>query len=152
MLRNFTVQEQMFYEASPSILMLEDRAIFNRFATDIRPIQPNIIILDCLQKCYGGDENSKEEMLEWILHVEELQNEHDCSVVVIHHANRNILSTSAMDRSRGTTLLPGWADTVIHMVRQPTGVQLQFGKVRQSGRELHNLNIDFHDYIWTVRV
>ena len=151
MVGNFTLQSQMYYEASPSILMLEDRAIFNRFAEDIRPIQPQVIILDCLQKCYGGDENSKEEMLVFVLHLEELMREHRTSVVIVHHSNRNLLSTSPMDRSRGTTLIPGWVDTVVHMVKQPSGIQLQFGKVRQAIRELRNLNIQFENYLWTRR-
>ncbi len=151
MIGNFTLEEQMFYEASPNLLMLEDRAVFDRFAEDIRPIHPQVIILDCLQKCYGGNENSKEEMLVFVQHIEELMIEHQASVIIIHHENRNILSTSPMDRSRGTTLIPGWVDTVIHMTKQPSGLQLQFGKTRQATREIHNVNIQFDNYNWTRR-
>lgn len=151
MTKYFTVQDQMLYVASPSILMLEDDSVFKKFADDIKGIAPQVLILDCLQKCYGGDENSKQEMLIWILHIEALMKEFGCSVIVVHHTNKNILSNSLLDKSRGTSLLPGWADSVVNMVKQPSGVQLQYGKLRQTTRQLVNTNIMFDNFLWKVR-
>ncbi len=147
----FTTQEQMLYEASPSILYLDDRETFDRFAADIRPIQPKVIILDCLSGCFGGDENSSREMSGFIRNINELKSEHQAAVVIVHHSNKNLLAVSAMDRARGHTKLTGWVDSIIYMVNQPSGTQLQFGKTRNSAHELRNLNIRFHDYNWTVR-
>jgi len=148
MSRNFTLEPQMLYEASPSIIPLEERGVFDRFAADVRPIQPNIIILDCLSGCFTGDENSSREMSSWIMNISELKAEHHAAVVIVHHSNKNLLAISAMDRSRGHTKLPGWVDTVIYMVNQPSGVQLQFSKTRLSRREIRSLNIRFQDYNW----
>ena len=149
--RNFALEPQMLYEASPSITPLDERAIFDRFAADVRPIQPNVIILDCLSGCFGGDENNSREMSTFIRHISELKAEHLASVVIVHHSNKNILAVSAMDRSRGHTKLPGWVDTVIYMVKQPSGVQLQFSKTRLSRRELRSINIQFQDHVWSLR-
>ncbi len=147
----FNVQPQMLYETSPSLLYLEDRVVFERFAEDIRPIQPKVIILDCLSACFGGDENSSREMSGFIRNMTELKDEHQASIILVHHSNKNILAISSMDRARGHTKLTGWVDTVVYMVTQPSGVQLQFGKTRQSLRQLHSMNINFQDYNWTLR-
>jgi len=147
----YTLPPQMLFESSPNTLYLEIRENFNRFMEDIRPIAPEVVILDCLQGCYGSDENSTQEMSVFLGHMAELKAEFHCSLVIVHHSNKNLFVGSSMDRSRGTTKLPGWVDTVVYMVKQPSGtVQLQFSKTRQSRRELRNMNINFHDYIWEV--
>ncbi len=147
----FTLQPQMLYEYSPDNTPLENRAIFERFASDIRPIQPKVIILDCIQGCYGGDENDMEQASIWISNVREIQREHEASVIAIHHSNKNIIATS-MGRARGTTRFTAWVDTVIYMAEQPSGIQLQFEKYRLSMRPtIPSLNIKFEDYLWLPR-
>lgn len=147
----FQLQPQMFYEDSPGNISLDNREIFDRFAAKIRPIQPQVIILDCLQGCYGGDENDMERAGMWIRNINELQQEHGASIVVVQHSNKSILSTG-MGRVRGSTRFTAWVDTVVHMAEQPTGIQLQFEKYRLSMiPELHNLNIEFVNYVWRQR-
>ncbi len=148
---HFALQENMLFEASPSITYLEERENFDRFAADIRPIHPQVMILDCLQACYGGEENNTREMSVFIMNMAELMTEHDASLVLVHHSNKNLLAANSMDRSRGTTKLPGWVDSVVYMVNQPGGIQLQFAKTRQATRELPNINIAFNNFVWTVR-
>lgn len=151
MSQRFSLPQNMFFEASPSLLFLEEREIFERFAADVRPIQPKLIILDCLSACFGGDENNSREMSGFIKNIVELKDEHEASVIIVHHSNKNPLAVSSIDRVRGHTRLPGWVDTVVYMVEQPSGIQLQFSKARQSLRVLHPMNIQFQDYLWTRR-
>ncbi len=150
MSRNFTLQSQMLYETSPMLMFLEEEVNFNRFRDLVRRIQPEVIILDCLAGSFGGDENNGEQMAGWIGRMNELRIENNSSMVIVHHTNKNLLSTSSVDRARGHSRLAGWVDTLLYMVGQPTGVQLQF-KARQATRELSNLNIRFQNYLWSVR-
>lgn len=150
MSRNFTLQSQMLYETSPMLMFLDEEANFNRFRAMIREVQPKVIILDCLAGSFGGDENNGEQMARWIGRMNELRLENNSSLVIVHHTNKNLLSTSSVDRARGHSRLAGWVDTLVFMAPQPAGVQLQF-KARQATRELRNLNIRFHDYLWDVR-
>ena len=147
----FATPPQSYYEGSPSVLYLEDRGTFERFAADVRPIHPEVIILDCLQGCYGGSENKTEEMSGFIWNMVELKSEHQAALVIVHHANKNPFVISSMDKARGSTKLTGWVDTVLYMAEQPSGTQLQFGKTRHSRNPLHPLNIKFEDYIWSRR-
>lgn len=150
MARNFQLQPQMLYESSPGLMYLDDEENFNRFAVAIRPYQPKVIVLDCMAACFGGDENDSRDIAGWIERVNALKSEHEASVIIVHHTNKNLLSTSSVDRARGHSRLAGWVDTLVYMAEQPTGVQLQF-KARQATRELYNVNIEFHDYLWTRR-
>lgn len=150
MARNFQLQPQMLYETSPGLTYLEDEENYNRLAAAIRPYQPKVIILDCLAACFGGDENNSKDIARWIEKVNMLKSEHEASVIIVHHTNKNILSTSSVDRARGHSKLAGWVDTLVYMAEQPTGVQLQI-KARQASRELPNLNIRFNNYIWELR-
>ena len=150
MARNYHLQPQTLYETSPMLLYLDDQENFNRFAAAIRPIQPKVIILDCMAACFGGDENNSRDIARWIERIGMLKEEHGASVVIVHHTNKNLLTTSSVDKARGHSRLTGWVDTLAYMVAQPSGIQLQF-KARQATRELHNLNILFHDFMWSVR-
>ena len=146
---NFHLQEQMLYETSPMLLYLDEQENYNRFAAMVRTIQPNIIILDCFAACFGGDENNGADMARFIEQISLLKQENEASIVIVHHTNKNLLAGS-VDKARGHSRLAGWVDTLCYMVEQPSGVQLQF-KARQSTRELQNINIEFHDYLWTRR-
>lgn len=150
MARNFTLQNQMLYETTHMLWYLEEDEKFNRFRAEVREIQPNVIVLDCMAACYGGDENNGEQMARWIERVSTIRSDNNSSLVIVHHTNKNMLSTSSVDRARGHSRLAGWVDTLTFMTGQPSGIQLQF-KARQSTRELSNINIQFHNYLWSRR-
>jgi len=131
-------------------LMLEDDRSYNQFMDFIRPAAPNVVILDCLQGCYGGDENDMERAGMWIRNVRRMQTELHCSVIVVHHSNKNQFA-SDMGKMRGTTRFSAWVDSVVYMVAQPTGIQLQFQKYRLSAQpEIRPVNAAFTDYLWTA--
>ncbi len=150
MARNYQLPAQMLYEVSPMLMYLDEQENFNRFASWVREMNPDVIILDCLAACFGGDENDGGQMARWIARMGELKAENDASLIIVHHTNKNLLSTSSVDRARGHSRLTGWVDTLCFIMEQPSGVQLQF-KARQATRELRNLNIQFQDYNWTIR-
>ena len=147
---NFELQPQMFYEGTQMLMYLDEQESFNRFAAVLREVQPKVIILDCLAMCFGGDENNGEQIAGFIRNISELKAEHEASVVIVHHTNKNLLVSSSVDRARGHSRLAGWVDTLVYMAEQPSGVQLQF-KARQATREIYNLNIQFENYLWTRR-
>lgn len=147
---HFELQSQMLYETSPMLMYLDEPENFNRFRAMVGELQPKVIVLDCLAACFGGDENDSRDIARFIEGVNELKTENDASVIIVHHTNKNLLPSSSVDRARGHSRLAGFVDTLVYMVEQPSGIQLQF-KARQSTRELYNLNIQFEDYLWTRR-
>jgi len=152
MARHFELQNQMVYENTNPIMYLENEEVFNRFSAEIRGanIIPNIIIMDCMSACFGGDENNGEQVAAFIERMSRLKEEYDASMILVHHANKNQLNPSTVSRARGHSRLTGWVDTLVYMAEQPAGVQLQF-KARQSIHELHNVNIRFQNHNWELR-
>lgn len=151
---NFHLQGQMAYEMTKPLIYLEDEENYNRFAAEIRAagILPQVIFIDCLSACFGGDENDGEQMAGFIEKMVRLKEEYNASIVIVHHANKNVLNPSSVSRARGHSRLTGWVDTLLYMAEQPSGVQLQF-KPRQATRELYNLNVQFDGerHLWSRR-
>jgi len=150
MANNYHLQSQMFFEVSPGLMYIDQNENFNRLSAVIREHKPQVIFLDCLASCFGGDENNNEHIANFIQKIEILKTEHEASVVIVHHTNKNVLAISSVDKARGHSRLAGWVDTLMFMGEQPTGVQLQI-KSRQATRELSNVNISFENYDWHVR-
>lgn len=147
----FQLQDQMLYETSPMLLYLDEEENFNRFMAAIRPIAPQVIILDCLAACFGGDENDGADIARFIERITVMKSEFNASIILVHHTNKNLLNmNTATNMARGHSRLTGWVDTLVYMADQPTGVQLQI-KARQATREVPNINIHFENYLWTVR-
>ena len=105
--------------------------------------------------CFGGDENDGGDVARFIEKLSLMKQEHEASVVLVHHTNKSMQNNTSVDRARGHSRLTGWVDTLVYMAEQPSAhntvqVQLQF-KARQATRELHNLNINFANYRWSLR-
>jgi RecA-family ATPase len=147
---HFTLEDQYFYEVSPGVCYLNRPENYNGFAAVVRNYAPNVLILDCLQACYGGDENDTEKMGQFIENVSAIMRENHCSLILVHHSRKApAMSGSFSETVRGTRLA-GWADTLVNMVKQPTGVQLQVD-ARQSDHEVAPINIRLEDDIWVRR-
>lgn len=152
MARHYELPAGIAYENTHPIMYLDDDETFNTFRAEIRAsgIQPNVIIMDCMSACFGGDENNGEQMAVFIEKMVQLKTEYNASLIIVHHANKNTLNPSSVSRARGHSRLTGWVDTLMYMAEQPGGVQLQI-KSRQATRELHPVNIRFANYDWVLR-
>jgi len=149
----YTLNQGCMYALSPGQMYIEEQENFNNLAHAVRTISPNVLILDCLQACFGGDENDSKDMGKFIGRVEELKRqnvENNLAVVVVHHSRKSPSMSSFADTARGQSKLTGWVDTIVHMAKQPNGVQLQIMS-RQSTRELNNINIRFNNGIFERR-
>jgi RecA-family ATPase len=150
MARNFSVEMGMLIEMSPSYYYLDEGDHFANFKETVEALNPEVIIMDCLSGCFGGDENSPRDMGNFIRMMSELKGENR-GIILVHHTNKNPLILSPVEKSRGHSKLTGWVDTVLFLTNQPTGKQLQFGKTRHSTSELHSMNLTFENYLWAVR-
>jgi RecA-family ATPase len=151
MSHNFQLVDGWLYESSPMLMYIDEDEAFNQFAAAIRTISPNILFLDCLAACFGGDENDGRDIARFIEKINILKVENNCSIVIVHHTNKNILNnTNTTNMARGHSRLAGWVDSLVYMAEQPTGIQLQI-KARQATREVPNINIRFSNYLWEVQ-
>jgi len=149
---HFDGTDQLLHDWTKKYFFLTDEHNYNEFAAMVRGVQPKHGILDCFTNFYGGEsENNNTEVARFCKKLNDITEETGCSFTIVHHSNKNELYASAMSRSRGATSLLGWADTVIHIAKQPNGRQLQFLKVREAEGELPSMNIRFEDGLWVRR-
>jgi hypothetical protein len=86
-------------------------------------VQPQLVIVDTLARCFGGDENSSEDMSRFVRTLDLLRDIYGCSVLVIHHANKT--EKAGAGKVRGSSVLYGAVDV---------SLQLQLGDKRGDAR------------------
>lgn len=85
-----------------------DRLIERIYEADLNP---SLIIVDTLARCFVGDENLQQDMGSFIAGVDRMRNEFHATVLIVHHTNVK------GERERGNTALRGAADTMIRIGR-----------------------------------
>lgn len=81
----------------------------------IGSVTPRLIIIDTLARCFGGDENSSEDMTKFVRTLDMLRELYACTVLVIHHANKSDRSGSG--KVRGSSVLYGAVDVSMQITR-----------------------------------
>lgn len=76
-------------------------------------IQPQLIIVDTLARCFGGDENSTEDMSKFVRSLDLLRDVYAGSVLVVHHANKTDRTGSG--KVRGSSVLYGAVDVSLQL-------------------------------------
>lgn len=72
----------------------------------IKTFRPVLTVFDPFVSFYGGNENGSEEMAKFTEGLNEVVQEYETSVLIIHHANKK-------DDIRGSTVLQGWFDSIL---------------------------------------
>lgn len=150
MAQHFELSEGQMFEASPGLLYIDVDENFNMLSAAVRGVNPDVLMLDCMSGCFGGDENDSRSMAKFILNVTQLGVENEASIVLVHHSRKTPATTSFAEMARGQSRLAGWVDSLVYLAQQPGGKQLQF-MARQATRELRNVNVVFNGTLWAVR-
>ena len=92
-------------------------------------VRPGLIIIDTLARCFGGDENSSQDMSRFVRSLDLLRDLYACSVLVVHHANKT--DRSGAGKVRGSSVLYGAVDVSLQLVAEGrTGAKLVADKLR----------------------
>lgn len=143
------------YDLTAGDMALEREDQMMALIGTLRPYELDVVILDCLRHFFRGDENKAQDAGQMGTMFKMLRDELDCSIIVVHHENKNQEATGSA-RMSGNTAWDGYFDTVIHLVRQPGGSQLRFTKNRwaftlDTNGLLRPVNAEFIDYTWRLR-
>jgi hypothetical protein len=71
-----------------------------------------LAIIDTLNRSMDGDENSAQDMRNYLGAAERISNEFSCTVIIIHHCGRN------GERPRGSTAIDGSIDLLMRVQQQ----------------------------------
>jgi hypothetical protein len=73
--------------------------------------KPVLLVLDPMISFYGGNENDSEQMRKFTKQIDELIDDYELSVVIVHHANKKA-------DIRGSSVLQAWFDAVLKFETQ----------------------------------
>jgi hypothetical protein len=91
-------------------------------------ITPVLIVVDTLARCFvGGDENSAQEMGEFIGGLDWLKQKTGAAVMVLHHTGKK-----AQEMERGSTALRAAADVMIHVAKKNEQVIVRNNKQKDD--------------------
>jgi len=91
---------------------LDDIADVQRLRTELERLRPVLLVLDPLDSCFAGDENSAKETKALRRNINSVITDLDTSVVVIHHAKKSGKDNPEADL-RGSSAWQGWADVIV---------------------------------------
>lgn len=108
-----SVRDMHFYAGAPQ---LRDDNDFEYFLEQVKPLNPDLVVVDTLATTIGGDENSSEHMGHYISQLKKLQrllNKGKASVLVVHHVPLSSGKGGQPLRERGHSSYRASVDTSI---------------------------------------
>lgn len=103
---------------------IDDPRWFDELAKELAEFQPDLVIVDVLNKVHGADENAAKEMTPVMQHFEALRREHSCGFLICHHFRKSAPDGSAgrgNQRMRGSSVLGGWSECSLYLSQMGSG-------------------------------
>lgn len=126
----------------PQELLIADPRQMAEFTEGLAhlPETPVMLFIDTLSQCIPGvNENQQEEMSRVVAHLNAIKRRYGTTVVLLHHVGKDGLN-------RGSTVIPGAADTIIRVTQQPGAlVELTCDKQR-DGRKFDPLYFSIQEH------
>jgi len=92
-------------------------------------INPRLIIIDTLARCFDGDENSSQDMGRFVKACATVQRSLTATVLAVHHTGKKANSKSG---ERGSSALRGAADVMISVSKRGDIVQINVDKQKDD--------------------
>jgi len=82
---------------------------------------PQVIIIDPLYKCFGGNTNDPHEVNKFLTNLDFLMLKHGCSFIVIHHERKSVIIQSGLldtgaENAGGAVRIIDWCDGAVELV------------------------------------
>ena len=102
---------------------LDDPGGQARFMVTVQAFGPQVIVLDPLYRYHSADENSEQQMHPVLAFLSEIAELFGTALIVVHHANKAQYNGKpapmSPDRLRGSTVIPGWATSILMLKGDP---------------------------------
>jgi hypothetical protein len=97
------------YARTPAVNLIDPGAA-DTLISEWESIDPKLIIIDTLSRCFNGDENKQDDMQKFVNTLDKIKDKLKCTVMPIHHANKE-------GDLRGSTVLRAAVDVEIHVTK-----------------------------------
>lgn len=97
-------------------------------AIEAESVQPALIVLDTLARCFGGDdENSTQDMGRFVMGCDNLRDRFGCTVLVVHHSGH-----ADKSRARGAMAMKGAVDAEYRVAKLGDAVTVHQTKAKDG--------------------
>jgi len=117
-----------FWPASVNFMSATEVTGFCENIKQVLSEPPKLIVIDTLNKCmagYGGEENSNTDMAQFLVNCDQVRDEFECSVLVIHHTGKN-------GTYRGASAFIGGVDIAIELDTDEDLIKVSCAKAKDS--------------------
>lgn len=116
----FLIEALFIHNESDDLELLHDR-VLNEWQ-----VEPDLVVIDTLARCFDGDENQQEDMGRFVSGVDTIRRTFRSTVLAVHHTNLGGF------RERGNTSLRGAADTMFRVDREGESLTISCAKQKDS--------------------
>jgi hypothetical protein len=110
--------EQIFVSTAPASFCDSKSADEVKQAIEATGLNPALVVVDTLARNFGpGDENSTQDMSQFISALDQIRTRHRCTILLIHHSGHGDKT-----RSRGAMALKGALDAEYRMAKDERGI------------------------------
>jgi RecA-family ATPase len=99
--------------------------LLNRIVDELE-VEPSLVVVDTLARCFDGDENQQEDMGRFIAGVDVLRHDLRTAVLIVHHTRLG------GDRERGNTAFRGAADTMLSLTSDGQDITIVCDKQKDA--------------------
>jgi len=129
---------ELFVVTAPRVrLDVEDDR--TRLSNTIEALKPKLLVLDPFVRLHSGDENVVAEVAPVLDFLRGLQRRFGCSVLLVHHARKNVGGLRGGQALRGSSELFAWTDSNLSLRRK--GDQLLLSAEHRSAPALEELPV-----------
>jgi hypothetical protein len=129
---------ELFVVTAPRVrLDVEDDR--TRLSNTIEALKPRLLVLDPFVRLHSGDENVVAEVAPVLDFLRGLQRRFGCSVLLVHHARKNVGGLRGGQALRGSSELFAWTDSNLSLRRK--GDQLLLSAEHRSAPALDELPV-----------
>lgn len=108
----------LFVSTAPASFCDAESAAQVQKAIEATGTKPALVVVDTLARNFGpGDENSTQDMSQFISALDQIRTRHRCAILLIHHSGHGDKT-----RSRGAMALKGALDAEYRMIKDERGI------------------------------
>jgi len=132
--------EDEVYLSRPYSFRIKRRDQTKEILENIMVSEAQFTVLDPVTQIYAGSENNDEHAKYFTDEMDFLREQTETCLNIVHHSRKSLISNGreidmGVSEARGSSVLTGWPDVVIRVLKRPGGIILKWEKMRHG--ELH---------------
>lgn len=120
--RDVAMQQLDVLVITEPTLRLDNQCDIERLDATLAAYKPTLLLLDPFVRLHRANENDAQEVARILASLRQLQRQHHCAVVVVHHTRKNHRCSQHGQALRGSGDFHAWADSALYLNHTSNGM------------------------------